>query len=193
MISDIAPREERTKYFGFMGATFGLAFLIGPFIGGVLSVTFGLMSIPVLMLAAACINLLSIYFILPETRQSSVKQTVENFVKASLIRDDYGLLLLFVLSAGVVFAFSIMTTLSSQYYWDLFGMNAHEIAWVFSGIGLTSIVYQGFITRHLRSRWNHQTLLIASFLLFIISFLGFAMMNKEWMVYVWMILMPVAM
>lgn len=176
-----------------MGATFGLAFLMGPFIGGILSVTFGLMSIPVFMLAAACFNLLSIYFILPETRHSSIKQTVENFVKAPLIRDDYGLLLLFVLSAGVVFAFSIMTTLSSQYYWDLFGMSAHEIAWVFSGIGLTSIVYQGFITRHLRARWNHQTLLIASFLLFIISFLGFAMMNKEWMVYVWMILMPVAM
>lgn len=40
MISDIAPKAERTKYFGMMGATFGLAFLIGPFIGGVLSVTF---------------------------------------------------------------------------------------------------------------------------------------------------------
>ena len=193
MISDIAPREERTKYFGLMGATFGLAFLIGPFIGGVLSVTFWLMSIPVVMLAAACINLLSIYFILPETHNPSLKNTTQDFVRASLIRDDHGLLLLFVLSAGVVFAFSIMTTLSSQYYWDLFRMNAHDIALVFSWIGLTSIIYQGAVTRHLRSRWSHQTLLTASLLLFIASFLWFASMNKEWMVYIWMILMPVAM
>ncbi|MCB9804103.1 hypothetical protein H6769_00370 [Candidatus Peribacteria bacterium] len=84
------------------------------------------------MLAAACINLLSIYFILPETHNPSLKNTTQDFVRASLIRDDHGLLLLFVLSAGVVFAFSIMTTLSSQYYWDLFRMNAHDIALVFS-------------------------------------------------------------
>lgn len=99
MISDIAPREERTKYFGLMGATFGLAFLIGPFIGGLLSVAFGLISIPAVMFLAACVNLLSIYFILPETHNAASKQAVENVIKASLIRDDYGLLLLFVLSA----------------------------------------------------------------------------------------------
>ena len=193
MISDIAPREERTKYFGLMGATFGLAFLIGPFIGGLLSVAFGLISIPAVMFLAACVNLLSIYFILPETHNAASKQAVENVIKASLIRDDYGLLLLFVLSAWVVFAFSIMTTLSSQYYWDLFRMNAREIAIVFSWIGLTSIIYQGAVTRHLRSRWSHQKLLMASLLLFIGSFVGFALMNREWMVYVWMVLMPVAM
>lgn len=193
MISDIAPKAERTKYFGMMGATFGFAFLIGPFIGGLLSVVFGLISIPVVMMVAACLNLLSIYFILPETHQPSLKHRVEDFVKASLIRHDQWLLLLFVLSAGVVFAFSIMTTLSSQYYTDLFGMNAHEIAWVFSWVGLTSIIYQGAITRHLRSLCSHQTLLAISFLLFILSFLWFSLMNREWMVYIWMILMPIAM
>ncbi len=193
MVSDVAPKTERAKYFGLMGATFGLAFLIWPLVGWFLSLIFGLTCIPIVIIGLVLLNLLAIYFVLPETLHHQLSEhTDAQSSNMSPILQDYGLMLLLFLSAGVTFAFSILTTLSAQYYSDLFAMNSHQIAWVFSWIGLTSIVYQGAIARHLRVRFTNKSILTFALLLLSWSFVWFAMMNQVWMVYVWMVLVPVA-
>ena len=65
-ISDITTEENRAKGLGLIGAAFGLGFIIGPAVGGFLS-TFGY-SVPAYVAAAvATINLVAVYFFLPES------------------------------------------------------------------------------------------------------------------------------
>ncbi|NHW59435.1 TCR/Tet family MFS transporter, partial [Escherichia coli] len=62
----ISTEQDRSKNFGIIGATFGLGFIIGPVLGGVLG-HYGA-RIPFLAAGALClINFLYGFFILPES------------------------------------------------------------------------------------------------------------------------------
>lgn len=65
-IADISPPEKRAANFGLMGAGFGIGFVIGPIIGGLLSV-YGTRAPFYAAAALTTINILFIYFVLPET------------------------------------------------------------------------------------------------------------------------------
>ena len=65
-IADIAPPEKRPQYFGYIGAAFGLGFVIGPALGGLLG-DLGSRVPFFVAAAAALINLLYGFFVLPET------------------------------------------------------------------------------------------------------------------------------
>ena len=66
-IADVTPPAERGKAFGLIGAAFGLGFIIGPVVGGLLGERFGF-SVPAFVaMAIAGINLLAVYLFLPES------------------------------------------------------------------------------------------------------------------------------
>src|SRR5215468_6034065 len=65
-IADITTKENRAKGMGMIGAAFGLGFIFGPAIGGVLS-RWGI-HVPFFFAASLCFaNALLLYFTLPET------------------------------------------------------------------------------------------------------------------------------
>jgi DHA1 family tetracycline resistance protein-like MFS transporter len=65
-ISDISTPENRSANFGILGATFGVGFVLGPLMGGLLGEV-GL-RVPFFAAAAlATLNLILGYFVLPET------------------------------------------------------------------------------------------------------------------------------
>ncbi len=75
-ISDITPPEGRAKAFGLMGAAFGLGFVIGPAIGGLLG-AFG-PRVPFFVAAAiSALNFVFGYFVLPETLPKEKRRTFD--------------------------------------------------------------------------------------------------------------------
>ena len=75
-IADVTPPEGRAKAFGIMGAAFGLGFVIGPAIGGLL----GAYGPRVPFFVAAGISLLNFvfgYFVLPETLKPEMRRSFE--------------------------------------------------------------------------------------------------------------------
>ena len=65
-VADITPPEERAKRFGMLGAMFGLGFILGPVMGGLL----GAIDLRLPFFAAgslALLNLLYGWFVLPES------------------------------------------------------------------------------------------------------------------------------
>jgi MFS transporter, DHA1 family, tetracycline resistance protein len=75
-LADVTAPEERARAFGLMGAAFGLGFVVGPAIGGVL----GELGPRVPFFAAASLSLANFvygYFVLPETLAANLRRPFE--------------------------------------------------------------------------------------------------------------------
>ena len=75
-IADVSTDENRTKNFGLIGAAFGLGFIIGPVLGGLLG-HYGA-RVPFYVAAVLCLlNFLYGYFMLPESLTKSKRRPFE--------------------------------------------------------------------------------------------------------------------
>jgi MFS transporter, DHA1 family, tetracycline resistance protein len=137
-ISDISKPEEKTKNMGLIGAAFGLAFLIGPAIGGLLS-KWGIEYVIIGCVIAIAINFIMILFRLPEPEKHIVEMHADH-VPFHFSRE---VIILLILSFGGTLAFSSIQSGSSQYYADIFSFDADQIGYTLSLVGLIAIIYQG--------------------------------------------------
>ena len=169
-IADITTKEERAKGMGLLGAAFGLGFIFGPAIGGILS-RWGVY-VPFLFAAGLCFaNATLLYFTLPETvtpdhparvsaaRGRGFSQLVESFKQPRLG---------FVISIYFLFvvAFSIMTTSFSLYTMFRFGYDAHQNGYLFAYVGLIAVIIQGGLIGRLVRRFGELPLVIVGALFF---------------------------
>ena len=77
IIGDIFAPSERGKYQGFFGAVFGISFLIGPAIGGILTDTVGWHWIFLVNLPLGLVVLVVIWRTLPTRIASNVERTID--------------------------------------------------------------------------------------------------------------------
>ncbi len=91
-ISDFIPLEERSRYQGFIGAGFGLAMLVGPFLGGLLVQTVGWRWIFYLNLPTGILSLYVIKSAFPERKQA--KTTFDYWGTAGIVSSLTALVLL---------------------------------------------------------------------------------------------------
>src|SRR5688572_28677785 len=75
-IADITPPEKRAQNFGLVGAAFGLGFIIGPIIGGLLG-TFGTRAPFFVAAGLSFLNWIYGYFILPESLPKERRRAFE--------------------------------------------------------------------------------------------------------------------
>lgn len=172
-IADITTRENRAKGMGLIGAAFGLGFIFGPAIGGILS-KFGSHTPFFFVSALAFINAVSLYFFLPESRKFNEREPVEkrgsrfSELAASLKDSRFGIvtLLYFLL----VVAFSIMTTVFVQYTSFRFGYTPEQNGYLFAFIGVLAIILQGGVFARLVERFGETRLVVVGSILLAGSF-----------------------
>ena len=172
-IADITTKEDRAKGMGLIGAAFGLGFIFGPAMGGILS-RWGI-HFPFFFAAALCLaNAVLLFFKLSETvtkdhpartsaaRGRGVAQLVRSLKKPRLA---------FVLTIYFLFvvAFSIMTTSFSLYVMFRFGYDAQHTGYLFAYVGLIAVVVQGGLIGRLVKRFGETPLVIAGALCFSLS------------------------
>lgn len=172
-IADVTTPENRAKGMGLLGAAFGLGFIFGPAIGGILS-KWGI-HLPFFFAAGLCFaNSILLYFTLPETvtpdhpaRQSAARGRGVGQLLESL-RDPR---LAFVLVIYFIFivAFSIMTTSFSLYTMFRFGYDAQQNGYLFAYVGLIAVVIQGGLIGKLVKRFGELPLVIVGAFFFAIS------------------------
>jgi DHA1 family tetracycline resistance protein-like MFS transporter len=169
-IADITTKENRAKGMGLIGAAFGLGFVFGPAIGGVLS-RWGV-EVPFLFAAGLCFaNALLLYFTLPETvtpdhparvsaaRGRGLAQLIE-----SLKNPRLGFV--FIIYFLFIVAFSIMTTTFSLYTMFRFGYDAQHTGYLFAYVGVLAVIVQGGLIGRLVKRFGELPLVIVGALLF---------------------------
>jgi DHA1 family tetracycline resistance protein-like MFS transporter len=172
-IADVTTEENRAKGMGLIGAAFGLGFVFGPAIGGVLS-RWGI-NVPFLFAGAlAFFNAVLLYFTLPETvtadhpaRVSAATGRGWRRLVSSLKNRRLGfVLLIYFLS---IVAFSIMTASFSLFLMFRFGYDAFHNGWVFAFVGIISAGIQGALIGKLVKRFGEPLLVIIGTLLFTLS------------------------
>ncbi|MBI2689107.1 MAG: MFS transporter [Acidobacteria bacterium] len=176
-IADTSAPQDRAKNFGLIGMAFGLGFIIGPALGGLLSK----ISIQAPAYAAGCIGLVTAtfgYFKFPETlpaerRKSGLVSASEanplQSVAAALARPEIRMFLfaLFFLN----FAFAGLQTNFANYTLDRFHFGPDDNAWVFAFIGFLAALMQGVVVRKLMPVLGERNMAIQGFLLFVVGFI----------------------
>ncbi|MCB1433501.1 MAG: TCR/Tet family MFS transporter [Alphaproteobacteria bacterium] len=149
-LADVAKPEERARVFGMMGAAFGLGFIVGPAIGGLL----GEVGVRVPFVVAAGLSILNFvygYFVLPETlsrnhrrpfsiRRSNPLETLRVF------RSYRGVVPLGIVTFGYFTATSVYPAIWS--FWGIarFGWSEATIGLTLAAFGLVMAITQGLLT-----------------------------------------------
>jgi MFS transporter, DHA1 family, tetracycline resistance protein len=181
-IADITTKENRAKGMGLIGAAFGLGFIFGPAIGGILS-KFGSQTPFFFVSALAFINAVSLYFILPESRKFGeneiIKRRGSRFSELlDSVKDSrFGIvtLLYFLL----VVAFSIMTTVFVQYTSYRFGYTPEQNGYLFAFIGVLAIILQGGVFSRLVEKFGETKLVVIGCILLAGSFFAVPFVGPE--------------
>jgi len=179
-IADVTTIENRAKGMGLFGATFGLGFIFGPAIGGILS-RYGI-HVPFLFAAALSFaNAILLYFILPETVNKNSfdagRARKNRFVELLESLRDARFGTLTAIYFFLVTAFSIMTYAFVLYTMNRFGYNAEQNGYIFAFIGALAVIFQGGLFGKLVARFGENPLMIIGCLmmtvsLFLIPFIG---------------------
>jgi DHA1 family tetracycline resistance protein-like MFS transporter len=162
-IVDITPPEKRAQNFGLMGVAFGIGFLLGPTIGGVL----GQINLALPAFFAAGLSSLSLmfaFFYLPETRQMSATA---------------------LLTASFLFslAFAGMVTNIGVFLIEKYQVSPIQLGAIFIVVGITNIIAQGVLVRWLTPKFGEKTLALTGLVLLVLGWLGIVLVPSFWMLF----------
>jgi DHA1 family tetracycline resistance protein-like MFS transporter len=190
-ITDITPREKRTQALGYIFAVFGIGFIVGPALGGVLSAALG-PRIPYLVAAgAATLTVLLTYFALDETVTVEQRAANRDVKRTGLSPADIGrnYLLLLMMCIGFVGQFG-MGMLQSTFalYGEAVLFKGYSEASTNLGIGLLlatvgvgQFTTQAVLLPRLVKPVGEARLVVAGSLLRALALFFFAVIASPWM------------
>jgi multidrug resistance protein len=144
-IADVTTPENRAKGMGMVGAAFGLGFIFGPALGGVLSRISP--ETPMWCAAALCAaNLVAAWFLLPESRVvTSTTRTLGRLEAFQHAMKKPTLVILLAIYFIVIMAFSAFEATFALFTEARFGYTAASIGFLFTFIGVVLAVVQGVL------------------------------------------------
>jgi multidrug resistance protein len=155
-IADITTPENRAKGMGMIGAAFGLGFIFGPAIGGVLSHVSP--ATPMWVASTLCFgNFAAAWFLLPESRTVPEDHKGMGRIEAfrhALLRPK--LVLLLALYFIITAAFSGFETTFALFSERRFGFNSASIGYLFAFIGIILSIVQGVLVGRAVKRFGEQ-------------------------------------
>ena len=190
-IADISTAENRAKNFGMIGAAFGLGFIIGPVIGGLLG-QFGA-RVPFMVAAALTfINCLYGYFVLPESLDKAHRRNFQwkraNPLGSLMQLKKYpalgGLLISFVL---IYLASHAVQSNWSFFTVEKFGWSEKMIGISLGVVGVLVAGVQGGLIRYINPRLGNEKSVYTGLLLYASGLLLFSFASQSWMMFVFLI------
>ena len=177
-IADISTPEKRAQNFGMIGAAFGLGFIIGPFIGGVLG-QYG-DRIPFLFAAGlTLVNWLYGMFILPESLPADKRRKFEwskaNPVGSLLHLKKYPAVAGLIISLTLIYigAHAVQSTWS-YYTMEKFKWNSAMVGYSLAFVGLMIAIVQGGLIRVVIPKLGQSKSLFTGLVMYTIGMVCFA-------------------
>ena len=183
-IADVSTPQTRARNFGFVGVAFGLGFVFGPAIGGVL----GGIGLRVPFYAAAFVALLgALYglFVLPESLPPERRRAF-SWRRADPFRALVGLRA-YPLVAGLAFAFLFFSlaqrgleTVFVLYTDYRFGWGPRENGLALALVGVMAAIVQGGLVRPLVARLGERRTIVAGLTVSTLGFVGYGLASQGW-------------
>jgi len=176
-IADVTTSENRAKGMGLIGAAFGLGFIFGPSLGGLLS-PYGF-SVPSFVAAGlALANCVSAFFLLPESRRRQAVESSQEHANQSRfnlrnlkVAFSHSLLRMFIILFFLLtFAFANMETTFALLTERLMNYGARENGYLFTYIGVLAAVVQGGLLGVLVRKFGESRLATMGLVLLLIGF-----------------------
>jgi MFS transporter, DHA1 family, tetracycline resistance protein len=181
-IADVTTRENRAKGMGLFGMAFGLGFILGPALAGVLS-KFGI-HVPFYFAAGLSFaNAVLLYFVLPESRKigatTEVSKRKNRVAELAEVFKDSRFTTITLQYFLLVTAFSMMTTSFAYYTSFKFGYNAEQTGYLLAFVGLLAVVMQGGLLGTLAKKFGEAKLVVFGCFMLVISFAIVPFVSKD--------------
>jgi len=190
-IADVSTPENRAKNFGMIGAAFGLGFIIGPVVGGLLG-QYGA-RVPFYAAAVLCmLNFLYGYFILPESLSKSNRREFEwkraNPITAFLRLRKHPTLIGLILSIFLLYVGSHAVHSNWSFY-TIYRFNWDErmIGISLGVVGLLVGLVQGGLVRWTSPRLGNEKSIYVGLGLYTLGMLLFAFATQSWMMFAFLV------
>ena len=190
-IADISAPADRAKNFGMVGAAFGLGFIIGPVIGGMLG-EYG-SRVPFMVAAALTfLNFLYGYFVLPESLDITNRRPF-NWKRANPF-GAFKQLKRYPAVAVLAISFFLlyMAGQSVQSVWSFFGIERFKWSERMIGISLGMVgllvgLVQGVLIRYINPKLGNTKTIYIGFSMYALGLVLFAFATKGWMMFIFLI------
>lgn len=190
-IADVSPPEKRAQNFGLVGAAFGIGFMVGPALGGLLG-HWGPRA-PFWVAAGLCLlNFLYGWWILPESLKAGNRRTFvlaeANPLGSLRVLGKYPV----VWGLAGAWVFVNLANRCIESTWVLFteirfGWNERAIGFSLAAFGAVSLVYQLGLARVLLPRWGERRTLLIGLGIGALELIAYGMATQGWMLYVIML------
>jgi DHA1 family tetracycline resistance protein-like MFS transporter len=190
-IADVSTPEKRAQNFGMIGAAFGLGFIIGPALGGVIA-TYGLRAPFIAAAILTFINWLYGYFVVPESlklenrrkfewKRANPLGSLRFFLRYKVILGLVAsIVLIYIAGHAVQSTWSYYTI--EKYDWDE-AMVGYSLAFV----GLMVAFVQGWLIRFIIPKLGQERSVYVGLTLYAIGFLLFGIATQGWMMFAFLI------
>ncbi|HEY2464526.1 MAG TPA: MFS transporter [Steroidobacteraceae bacterium] len=186
-VADITPPEQRAKRFGMMGAMFGVGFILGPVIGGLL----GSINLRLPFYAAgslAFLNLLYGYFVLPESLPISRRHAFEwktanpfSALRRLTQLKDVAPLAVVVACSGL--AQFVLYTCWVLYTTFKFGWGPKENGWSLAAVGVVTAIVQGLLLGRILKLISVRRLAVLGLTSSMLAYALWGAATRSWMMY----------
>ena len=169
-VADVTPREDRAKGMGMIGAAFGLGFIAGPAIGGLLAgadpvhadfhtPAFAAAAMSAMALLVALVTLKeSLAADIRRRLAEAPRQPRLSMFRQALKRPNVGLLI--VLTFLATFVFAGLESTFAMWSRRQFGWGPEQNGYLFAFVGLLSAVIQGGLVGRLARRFGEARLIV---------------------------------
>ncbi len=158
-VADRTAHEERARGMGHLGAASGLGVMLGPAVGGLAARWWGL-GAPGYVAAGFCaLNALAAYYLVPESHTDEHRTaagqaaTLSSWLRAMT---SYPLSVLLSVYFLTISSFTAMTAVLALYLERAFGVNARDMAVLFTLSGATTVVVRGALLGRLVKRFGES-------------------------------------
>lgn len=190
-IADVSPPEKRSQNFGLIGAAFGIGFIVGPALGGLL----GQIDIRAPFWGAAILcfaNFLYGWFILPESLAPENRRAFDwreaNPIGALKVLGKYPVVwgLTGALTASNL-AMNCINSVWVLYAMLRFGWSSRETGFSLGAFGVVALIYQLGVARIILPKLGDRKVMVIGLTVGALEFMAYGLSTQGWMFYVIMI------
>ena len=186
-IADVSPPEKRAQNFGLIGAAFGLGFILGPMIGGILG-QYGA-RVPFFVSAGlTLVNWIYGYFVLPESLNQENRRPFDwkraNAIGSLRHLQKYPVIFGLVVPMVLIYIAGYSTQSTWTYFtMEKFGWNEAWVGYSLAFVGIMAAIVQGGLTRTIIPKLGNNKSIYWGLALYAVGLLMYAFANKGWMMF----------